>query len=825
MALEPRQLAPPGSSTYNSDTMHVGDGTWDAGRDSFLLPNLVGFNFATMRYNGMGNRFLTMEGYHGLVKAHGILAAITFLLVIPAAIFFMRFNIYRANPRRGAQLHVWLQILALFLATAVLILGCFQVGRQRSLTNPHHGIGVAIYVLLWVQFIFGVVLRRIDRGRPRKIYVPLKAMLHHWLGRAIALLGIVQVALGLTLYGSPLFLFILYAFWVFLLVLLYFILQWRHEKRKAQIASGRSHYSEEVITQQRPSKHTGFGKLATAGAAGAGLAALFNRRSKPKRRYSESDLTYTSRSSSSSYLNEKPGRPQNRAGFGQRILQVGAIGGGLAAAKSLFGRRKAGRDDESEIEPYRPPLGGHTSIMSDSISRLEEGRPPRPVTPPGGGLTGMAAVSGARPAHPLAQPPMTPGSGRPSDEYSYYDYMSSSPSRQGRHQTFKQAVAAGGAMYAVRQLFKGRRQKKEEERADDLRHQRIEEEKVARMNSKHKYAGDGTTPPRRPRHNRLASQTASDVSSLIEGSVQRPGMSGMSSGVPVTGTAGAAAASALSDRSRIRPVGADPPIAPPGPPSAMVSDLPPVPPPHGTDIASSGSELYTTASGRQRYRHHPGAETAAVAGGATLAAATLDPRRRRQEDVHTDSLESPPVSIHVKTQDNGRKVTLRRLTEEEAAAQRAARRQERRASRRRRNSSFSSSGGEGLGPDDRWRRNEQIEAAQQAALDHDHSLSTLRPSTAHIVPSEYPTPPPPGTQAIDPQTGATYAVPMPPPIPASTSHLAGPAGSVSVTSPGTETSGPSEYANNRRRRRAERAQARIAREGRGGASTNTVDFT
>lgn len=52
MALEPRQLAPPGSSTYNSDTMHVGDGTWDAGRDSFLLPNLVGFNFATMRYNG-----------------------------------------------------------------------------------------------------------------------------------------------------------------------------------------------------------------------------------------------------------------------------------------------------------------------------------------------------------------------------------------------------------------------------------------------------------------------------------------------------------------------------------------------------------------------------------------------------------------------------------------------------------------------------------------------------------------------------------------------------------------------------------------------------
>lgn len=779
----------------------------------------------------MGNRFLSLTGYHGLVKAHGILAAITFLAIIPVAILLARFKLFRARPARGIQSHIWLQILALFLATAVIILGFFQVGPERGLTNPHHGIGVAIYVLLWVQFIFGTVMHKIERRRPRRPHVPLKAMLHHWLGRAIALLGIAQVPLGLTLYGSPLFLFVLYALWVFALIVVYFILQWRHERRRARLGLGPSEYSEEIVTEQKPhSSHAGFGKLAAAGAAGAGLAALFNRRKNTRRRHSDSDLTYTSRSSSSSYyLNEKPGRQQGRTGFGKRILEIGAIGGGLAAAKSLFSRRKAGRDDESEIEPYRPPLGGHTSVVSgDSVSRLEEGRPPRPVTPTGpgagtaaalGGMAGMAMGSGARPTHPLAQPPMTPGpgSGRVSnDSYSYYDYMSSSPSRQGRHQTFREAVAAGGAMFAVRQLFKNRRQKKEETRAEELRQQRIEEEKVARMNSQHKYTGDGTTPPRRPRHNRLASQTASDVSSIMEDSVQRPGMS--ASAVPIAGTAGAAAASALSDRSRIRPVGVDPPIAPPGPSSAMVSDLPPMPPPHGTDMNSSGSEMYTTTSGRQRHRHHLGTDAAAAAGGAALGAAAMDARRRRQHGVHTDSLESPPVSIHVKTQDNGRKVTLRRLTEEEAAAQRAARRQERRASRRRRNSSLSSSGGEGLSSD-RWQRTEQMEAAQQAAMD----ASTPRPSTSHMAPpNQYPTPPLPGTQqTIDPHTGATYAIPPPPPIPASTSNL-GPAGS--VTSPGTETSGPSEYANNRRRRRAERAQARLAREGRTGGS-NTVDFT
>lgn len=780
----------------------------------------------------MGNRFLSLTGYHGLVKAHGILAAITFLAIIPAAIFLARFKLFRARPGRGIQSHIWLQILALLLATVVVILGFFQVGPERALTNPHHGIGVAIYVLLWAQFIFGTVMHRIERKRPRRPYVPLKAMLHHWLGRAIALLGIAQIPLGLTLYGSPLFLFVLYALWVFALIVIYFILQWRHERRRARLGPGPSEYSEEIVTEQKPShgSHAGFGKIAAAGAAGAGLAALWNRRKNPKRRHSDSDLTYTSRSSSSSYyLNEKPNRQQGRTGFGKRILEFGAIGGGLAAAKSLFSRRKAGRDDESEIEPYRPPLGGHTSVVSgDSFSRLEEGRPPRPTTPGGpgtgtaaalGGAAGMATASGARPTHPLAQPPMTPGpgSGRVSEDYSYYDYMSSSPSRQGRHQTFREAVAAGGAMFAVRQLFKNRRQKKEESRAEELRQQRIEEEKIARMNSQHRYTGDGTTPPRRPRHNRLASQTASDVSSMMEGSVQRPGMS--ASAVPIAGTAGAAAASALSDRSRIRPVGVDPPIAPPGPSSAMVADLPPAPPPHGTDIASSGSELYTTASGRQRHRHHFAADAAAATGGAVLGAAAMDARRRRQEGAHTDSLESPPVSIHVKTQDNGRKVTLRRLTEEEAAAQRAARRQERRASRRRRNSSLSSSGGEGLSGS-AWQRTEQMEAAQQAAMD----ASTPRPSTAHIVPpNQYPTPPLPGThQPIDPHTGATYAVPPPPPIPASTSNL-GPAGS--ITSPGTETSGPSEYANNRRRRRAERAQARLAREGRTGGNTNTVDFT
>jgi hypothetical protein len=46
------EFSSPGSVNYDSETMVVGDGTWDFSKNTFLLPNLEGFNFDTMRYNG-----------------------------------------------------------------------------------------------------------------------------------------------------------------------------------------------------------------------------------------------------------------------------------------------------------------------------------------------------------------------------------------------------------------------------------------------------------------------------------------------------------------------------------------------------------------------------------------------------------------------------------------------------------------------------------------------------------------------------------------------------------------------------------------------------
>ena len=112
-----------------------------------------------------------MPGYHSSVKAHGVLAAIVFLFLVPAAIMVNRFMTSR--PALKIRIHIWAQVLTVLLTTVVFVLGYFQVGPRRSFTNPHHGIGLALYVLILVQFIGGWLnYKRNQKKRP--MYAPLR---------------------------------------------------------------------------------------------------------------------------------------------------------------------------------------------------------------------------------------------------------------------------------------------------------------------------------------------------------------------------------------------------------------------------------------------------------------------------------------------------------------------------------------------------------------------------------------------------------------------------------------------------------------------------
>jgi len=121
----------------------------------------------------MGNRFRSMASYKALIIAHGVLAVIAFLFVIPAAIFMARF--YHRNPRTALRVHIWLQVAAVLLSTAAIVCSFQAVGLERSLTNPHHGIGVALYTLVMVQFLGGALIHKLEKGKER-FKIPLKLM-------------------------------------------------------------------------------------------------------------------------------------------------------------------------------------------------------------------------------------------------------------------------------------------------------------------------------------------------------------------------------------------------------------------------------------------------------------------------------------------------------------------------------------------------------------------------------------------------------------------------------------------------------------------------
>lgn len=362
-------LSPAGSSSYLSDTMYVGDGTWIASKNTFLFPNLVGMNFETLRYNGMGNRFASLKQYHHIIKAHGILAVVTFLIIVPVAILIAQF--YTRSRFWAIRLHIYFQILTILLSTVVFTLGWFAVGPSRSFTNPHHGIGLAIYVLILLQGLFGYIiyLRSNSNKTPRKL--PLPVMLHEWVGKATALLGFAQVPLGLALYGSPKFTFILYAIWMAILLVLYFILKYKtrpllYDENLNRVNEATFIEEEEHEVNSRPSR-----SKAPLGlfAIGAGVASsmreklkrrnrgsVINEKSKATRQDSQAEI-------GSYFEDEEQRSKKNSDGFVKKLIKMVTALGVFGFIKNRSNKKNNYRDD------------GYSTVSIDVPARPYRGRP------------------------------------------------------------------------------------------------------------------------------------------------------------------------------------------------------------------------------------------------------------------------------------------------------------------------------------------------------------------------------------------------------------------------------------------------------------------
>jgi hypothetical protein len=520
--------------------------------------------------------------------------------------------------------------------------------------------------------------------------------LHELLGRAIAILGIVQVALGLTLYGSPKYLFVLYALWGFALMFAYFTLTFRNRPQTGfdDGSSYFSGYKSEVTEDRRSHRHGGLGALAAVGAAGAGLAALRHSRN---RRHSR-DGTATSRTSSPSRHHHRTSATGEKVHEGgghtwrDRILGATAGIGVLAAAKSFLDRRR-GHDRESDVGSYRPPVAGASEVSQTDLSRVEEG-----LAPSSPGRDHYRRAEERESAHAAAMAAGTPSKKlrrRRSGSFSSYTSISGEHGRHEGHGVRDGIMAVGIAAF-LRNKFKQRRKRKEDARVEEMRRQEVEQERLARADSgRRRYTGDGT-PRRSGRRNSL---TATE-SSITHGNRTHTDV--------------------------------EPSLVPPPPP------IPPELLHHDT-----GSEDYVSTGGRHHRRHHLGeAAAAATAAGALAGAAASRRDAARNRNSADTGVDSPPVSVKVKMHNDGRHVTLRRLNEEEAAAEREARRRER---HRRNRSGSLSSVGEDVG--DRWRRVEAKEAAQARQNSSSAAQAPIPPPPAAAAPhgtqEELRIPPPP----------------------------------------------------------------------------------
>ncbi|KAI2619277.1 hypothetical protein GGR54DRAFT_647944 [Hypoxylon sp. NC1633] len=167
--------------------------------------------------NGYSSGFGSSAGFSGFPTfditqasrqrtAHGVLAALCFVVLFPVGAILMRM----VSGRHAWILHATTQCVAfaLYIAAAGLGLHLIDVVRippgntsllENPSTNAHPIIGIVILVALFLQPILGIYHhRQFKRLKRRTVF----SHAHLWLGRLMVTLGVVNGGLGLQLAGA-----------------------------------------------------------------------------------------------------------------------------------------------------------------------------------------------------------------------------------------------------------------------------------------------------------------------------------------------------------------------------------------------------------------------------------------------------------------------------------------------------------------------------------------------------------------------------------------------------------------------------------------------
>jgi len=127
-----------------------------------------------------------------LMMAHGILASLAFVILLPIGGILIRL----ASFRGLVWVHAAIQILGYLMFIAAFGIGVYMATEIRQLNNAHPILGIVVFALLFFQPILGLLHHWLFRKYSRRV---VWSYGHLWLGRIIITLGIINGGLGLRL--------------------------------------------------------------------------------------------------------------------------------------------------------------------------------------------------------------------------------------------------------------------------------------------------------------------------------------------------------------------------------------------------------------------------------------------------------------------------------------------------------------------------------------------------------------------------------------------------------------------------------------------------
>ncbi|KAF2455935.1 hypothetical protein BDY21DRAFT_386790 [Lineolata rhizophorae] len=144
--------------------------------------------------NGSGDSALSAAGAFGMnldmLIAHGVMASMAFVIFFPAGAISIRLCSFPGL----VWFHAALQGLAYMIYVVGFGLGVYMASNMRMLDHYHPRIGIALFVLLFVQPILGFLHHALFKKYQRRTFW---SHAHLWLGRIIITLGIINGGLGL----------------------------------------------------------------------------------------------------------------------------------------------------------------------------------------------------------------------------------------------------------------------------------------------------------------------------------------------------------------------------------------------------------------------------------------------------------------------------------------------------------------------------------------------------------------------------------------------------------------------------------------------------